>query len=468
MRPKNEAARERLDSVMLRSGLASAIRLSDKLGVSVATLHRMLHERGDQIVRLGSTKQARFALHRLVRGKRVPFPVYLINEQGQGLNCGRLDLIAPEGSVFPLHQLGWPTDAEHLNGVWDGLPYPLYDMRPQGYLGRIFARQAAVDLDVPTDPERWSDDHIIEVLSLRGADTPGNLIVGDDAYNLWLQSVASPTPAIPKGLEAEQYLVLASEATALIGGGSSAGGEFPKFTAKRVLEGSNTPHVIVKFSGADDSIPVRRWSDLLVCEHLALQTLRTNTPLLAAKSRILMAEGRTFLEVERFDRCGEFGRLPLISLAVLDAAFIGSGNGDWPALVEKLVSLSRVPKALVQETLVLWWFGRLIGNSDMHLGNLSFQLIKREGQSVSVCLSPAYDMLPMLYAPLSGGEVPLRQFTAALPLPQQALAWRIAYEAASSFWKVVSQDERISLSFREIALMNLAQLVQLQSTVMVK
>ncbi len=468
MRPKNVAARERLDSVMLRGGLASAISLSDKLGVSVATLHRILHERGDQIVRLGSTKQARFALRRLVRGKRAPIPVYLINELGQGLNCGRLDLIAPEGSVFPLHHLGWPTDAEHANGVWDGLPYPLYNMRPQGYLGRIFARQAAVDLDVPTDPERWSDDHIIDVLSRRGADTPGNLIVGDDAYRLWLQTVASPTPAIPEGLEAERYLVLANEATALIGGGSSAGGEFPKFTTKRVLEGSGTPHVIVKFSGSDNSIPVRRWSDLLVCEHLALQTLQAKTQLLAAKSRILMAEGRTFLEVERFDRCGEFGRLPLISLAVLDAAFIGSDNGDWPTLIEKLVDLSMVSKALVQDALVLWWFGRLIGNSDMHLGNLSFQLNKCDDQPVSVSISPAYDMLPMLYAPLSGGEVPLRQFTATLPLPQQAFAWQIAYDAASSFWKTASQDERISLPFREIALMNLEQLVQLQLTVMVK
>jgi hypothetical protein len=66
---------------------------------------------------------------------------------------------------------------------------------------------------------------------------------------------------------------------------------------------------------------------------------------------------------------------------------------------------------------------------------------------------------------LSGGEVPLRQFTAALPLPQQAIAWQIAYDAACSFWNTVSQDERINLPFREIPLMNLEQLVQLQSTV---
>ena len=454
MRPKNNLARERLDAVMLQTGLASAITISEKLGVSVQTLHRILHERGDQIVRLGSTKRAQFALRRLLRGKKAPIPVYLINTSGQGTQVGFLDLIAPAGSLMQLQLLGLPIDQDYANGVWDGLPYPLYDMRPQGYLGRIFARQVAQYLDVPTDPERWSDDHIVDVLSRLGADTPGNLIVGDNAYTLWLQSVSTPALAIKKGEEAECYPRLANEAIALIGMGSSAGGEFPKFTTQRELTGSNTTHVIVKFSGGDDSTPVRRWSDLLVCEYLALKTLQTKTELLAAKSRILMSEGRTFLEVERFDRCGQWGRLPLISLASLDAAFIGSGNADWPQLIENLVSLGFAPKILVQEVLILWWFGRLIGNTDMHLGNLSFQLNQSTGQTSQLILAPAYDMLPMLYAPLSGGEVPVREFIAALPLPQQTEAWQIAYTAALSFWELASQDKRISGSFREICKRN--------------
>ncbi len=434
MRPKNSSARERLDAVMLQTGLASAITLSEKLDVSVPTLHRILHERGDQIVRLGSTKQARFALRRVLRGKKTPIPIYLINASGQGTQVCILDLMAPAGSLLQLQPLGLPTDADYANGVWDGLPYPLYDMRPQGYLGRIFARQVAQYLDVPTDPERWSDDHIVDVLSRLGADTPGNLIVGDDAYTLWLQAVSTPfSSAIKEDEEAEYYPRLANKAVALIGIGSSAGGEFPKFTTQRELAGSNTPHVIVKFSGADDSTPLRRWSDLLVCEHLALQTLRTQTELLAANSRILMSEGRTFLEVERFDRWGQWGRLPLISLASLDAAFIAPGNADWPLVIKKLVSLGMGAKILVQEVLILWWFGRLIGNTDMHLGNLSFQLNQGADQAANLCLAPAYDMLPMLYAPLSGGEVPVREFIGALPLPQQTEAWQIAYTAAISF-----------------------------------
>lgn len=466
MRPQNTAARAQLDSILRHQGLSSAADLAGKLGVSIPTILRILHERNDEVVRLGTTKLSRYALRRTLRGKTDPIPVYRINEQGQGLHCGTLNLIAPQGSLLPLRDLGWPTDSEHVAGIWGGLPYPLYDMRPQGYLGRSFARKAAIDLDVPPDPDAWSDDNIVYVLSRRGADTSGNLIVGDDAYTLWLQSVASPEPAIPPEQQASRYAQLAMEATAMVGGGSSAGGEFPKFTAKRILADSATPHVIVKFSGADASAPVQRWSDLLICEHLALQALRSNTQISVERSRILQAEGRTFLEVERFDRSGEFGRMPLISLSSLDAVFIGLGSGDWPALTEKLVKLAMVPEVLAHESLVLWWFGRLIGNNDMHLGNLSFQFDPEQGRGSPLRLAPTYDMLPMLYAPLSGGEIPVRQFEPALPLPRHAEAWKLAWAAAVDFWEAASRDDRISESFREICSANGAQLSRLRSTVL--
>lgn len=63
-------------------------------------------------------------------------------------------------------------------------------------------------------------------------------------------------------------------------GGSSAGGEQPKFctvTARRA--------VLVKFSPTGDSPPSERLRDLLVCEHLAIQTLaRPVCPLPKRKS----------------------------------------------------------------------------------------------------------------------------------------------------------------------------------------
>jgi hypothetical protein len=47
----------------------------------------------------------------------------------------------------------------------------------------------------------------------------------------------------------------------------------------------------------------------------------------------------------------------------------------------------------------LWAFGQLIGNTDMHNGNLSFM----SEENCPLELSPVYDMLPMTFAPTSGG-----------------------------------------------------------------
>jgi len=117
----------------------------------------------------------------------------------------------------------------------------------------------------------------------------------------------------------------------------------------------------------------------------------------AAKSRIVTYEGCTFLEVERFDRHGMFGRSALCSLATLDAALIGDGSTDWPRLAARFATaflLTPDDEARIQH---VWWFGRLIANTDVYTGNFSF---RPQG---SLTLAPAYYMLPMLYAPLPGG-----------------------------------------------------------------
>lgn len=62
----------------------------------------------------------------------------------------------------------------------------------------------------------------------------------------------------------------------------------------------------------------------------------------------------------------------------------------------------------------LWHFGQLIAYTDMHDGNLSFV----PGQP-GPWLAPVYDMLPMLYAPQRGVELPERAFTPRLPLPAE-------------------------------------------------
>ena len=452
MRPQNTLARERLDVELRTHAPIAATDLSERLGVSLATTLRMLRERDERVVRIGTTKTARYALRRALRGIAKPIPVYRIDRNGKGHSCPSLELLEPQAALFDLKAMGWPMDKDHGKGWWDGLPYPLYDMRPQGFLGRNFARQTSRDLGVSLNPEEWSDDDIVYALSRYGSDTAGNLIVGDQAYERWLASVATPEdPLRSRGL-ADRYAELAYRATGQGIAGSSAAGEFPKFTVAREISGSATLHAIVKFSGADNSTAVRRWSDLLICEHLALVAFEASTKLRAARSRIFSAKGRTFLDVERFDRHGMLGRSEILTMDALNAALLGSSNLAWPELVRQLSRLKLTTDGLADDVRVLWWFGKLIANTDMHLGNLSFQF--EPGESPRLTLAPTYDMLPMLYAPLSGGEVPTREFDPSLPLPREREAWEMACRAAVRFWKTASRDSRISRPFRNICEQN--------------
>ena len=157
-----------------------------------------------------------------------------------------------------------------------------------------------------------------------------------------------------------------------------------------------------------------------------------------------MHGGRTFLEVERFDRHGLWGRSRSISLATLDAALFGDGSTDWTRLASRFAAQGLLADAEVARIQHLWWFGRLVANTDMHTANLSLR------PHATLSVAPAYDMLPMLYAPLAGGEVAPRSFEPPLPLPPQRAVWTTACSAALSFWTRASQDLRIGEDFRRI------------------
>jgi hypothetical protein len=101
----------------------------------------------------------------------------------------------------------------------------------------------------------------------------------------------------------------------------------------------------------------------------------------------------------------------------------------------------------------VWWFGKLIANSDMHMGHLSFI-----PDADTFRVAPAYDMLPMAYAPLPGGEVPVVRPQFALPLPAERDAWIDACACAMAFWEQAAVDERISAPFRTICRENRAVL----------
>lgn len=429
--------------------------MAQRLNVSVPTLHRALKQIKAEIFSTGGSKNTRYAARRTLRGSASALPIYNIDHFGVGHYQTSMELIAPQGAFLDLKNMAWPVDVDHVNGWWNGLPYPIYDMQPQGFIGRNLARSIQYDLGVPPNPNDWSDDDIVFVLKQRGFDVTGNLVVGDFAYEQWALLVAQPPePCKPSLLDAH-YVEQASLAATHGAVGSSAGGEFPKFTALRDLVGAKTPHVIVKFSGSDNGSAVRRWSDLLVCEHLALSVLANLTGIKVAATRILQSQGRTFIESERFDRHGMFGRSALCSLFSINSAIIGDAESDWIKLVNQLCELNVCHESVAQKVPLLWWFGRLIANTDMHLGNLSFELNTSNAELRQFTLAPAYDMVPMMYAPLAGGEVVDRDFVPKLPLPVYRDVWKEAAVLAIEFWKIASEDIRISLEFRGICKRNL-------------
>jgi hypothetical protein len=231
--------------------------------------------------------------------------------------------------------------------------------------------------------------------------------------------------------------------------GSSVVGEFPKFTALRAQNGGPT-HVLVKFAGSDNSAGTQRWSDLLICEHLAAQTLATVPGLTAEKTSILQAGNRTFLEAIRFDRHGRHGRSALCSWAAFNYGWFGLAGRPWTEAAARLLERRLIDGDTAQAIQRLWHFGQMIGNTDMHDGNLSFRP-RISKQPASLVLAPAYDMLPMLYAPQRGVELPRMQFTPRLPLPAERETWQDAATAAEQFWCRAADDARISAEFRTIA-----------------
>jgi hypothetical protein len=66
-------------------------------------------------------------------------------------------------------------------------------------------------------------------------------------------------------------------------------------------------------------------------------------------------------------------------------------------------------------------------------------------------LAPAYDMLPMLWAPVPGQATPTPGFAPTPPLPGELAGWTEAAGWAEEFWARVSGDARVSAEFAAIA-----------------
>ncbi|KAF5054182.1 Toxin YjjJ [anaerobic digester metagenome] len=419
----------------LEHGPATSREIQDATGLSQAAVSRQLRKLGRRVVAIRSGRTPRYVLTRNAFGAGDRLPVAVVDAHGDAAVVAHIRPLVTGGFHVELSP-GMPSLllGERGDGSYDDLPYFLQDMGPQGFLGRQIAREISARFpEFPDDPRWWTADHIGRYLISNGDDLPGNFKFGEQALLRVLRR--------PDAVDDAKYPLLADRVMAGEVPGSSAGGEQPKFTA---FSGKSMSHVIVKFSPSGNSEVSRRWRDVLITEYHAAVILREHG-FQVAETRLLETGGRLFLESQRFDRVGEYGRMSMISLAAVDAEFIGSGS-NWPRALRALAGRGLVASEHVVDAESLWCFGKLIHNTDMHLGNLSL------GMDEDVFrLLPVYDMCSMGFSPRSGGEV--RPYAFAPRHPERLVIDDEIYGAvrrmAAGFWESVLRDGRISDEFRE-------------------
>lgn len=423
----------------LGRGVAASAELEATLNLSQTAASRLLREliSDGQIIRLGTTRGARYGLLRPIGNIGSQWELRRIDETGSVQLMGRLHALAAGEYSFSAStrtHFAW-------SGVTQGIPYFLQDQRPGGFLGRAVPLRYP-ELGLPQRVIDWTDDHYLQYLTRRGADSVGDLILGDESFNEYVELQKQRTPIALDARPAE-FPRLAKQVMA--GGlpGSSAHGEHPKFTTllRRI---DDYQHALVKFSPPVNTAVGQRWSDLLVAEHLAHEVL-SGSGIPAARSEILQFEGVTFLQLDRFDRLGLNGRVGVTSLLSIDTAQYGLLD-NWIASVMRLHRDRRIDAQTMEMVRLVYTFGGLIANTDRHFGNLAM-FDRYDGQ---FRLAPVYDMLPMLFAP-QNNEITARVFKPADPTAENMTAYRHARELAEQYWGLLSTDTRVSADFRVIA-----------------
>jgi AraC-like DNA-binding protein len=416
----------------------SAAQIMQRLGCSQPTLSRLVRAAGSQVLTLGKARQTHYARLRPAQIEQ-PLPITRIDASGMPHSCGALYAIG----LLSGARTAWVFQS-HVE-MFDGLPWFIADMRPQGFIGRQFPARIP-QLGLPTSIADWSDNHVLQALSAAGSDEPGNLVLGRAALEQYLLTPA-PNPIAPR-LKAATYTQLARGKERQQSNVSSAGGEQSKFTAyAQTAQGAQ--HTIIKFSPTGTDAIAVRWRDLLRCEHHALRVLQDSslqTGVQTAQTQLIDAD-RVYLEVQRFDRIGPRGRRGVVSLGAVDDVFVGQRN-NWVQTAQRLQRLRMLHQRDVERISLLYAFGLLIHNNDMHFGNLA--LLHDGPGSPQFTLSPCYDMLPMRFAPTAQGIRPL-QIPPVVPQADLLTVWPQALMLAREFWRRVVADKAISRSFVQIA-----------------
>ncbi len=434
MREKQQQELRRL----LTSRALGSRELMQGLNVSQPTLSRLINSLLNEIVVMGKGRATCYGLPRKIHDKAGRFPIYSIDPRGDARLHG--SLTALQGGQY------WWEDAEENGELFNSLPWFLLDLELSGFGARSFAYRQNKLLNLPRKLSDWSEEDMLFATTQCGEDRLGNLLIGEESLARYFNSARDMSPVLDLTTRNWKYPQLAQKTLAGEMDSALLGGEQPKFSV--CVDDQGTPcHMVIKFSPAVDSNEARRYADLLVCEHLALEAIRI-AGFTAARSRLVMAGNQVFLGLKRFDRRGALGRLPLLSLRALHAR-IQAPCDNWTDAAIRLKQAGLISTKDARKLRWLSLFSDLIGNTNQHFGNISLIPHQADGY----LLAPAYGARPTLYEPVAG-EIPLRLFTPPPVRNEVAADLPSALEAAILFWKSAAVDERISREFRQICYEN--------------
>jgi HipA-like C-terminal domain len=446
-----------IDSLLARlsTGAASSAQLEQATAMSqswVGTALRTLNAQG-RVVRIGSRRGARYAQRREIPSIGSAWPLYRVGRDGAPVELGMLHALVA-GEYYLEANKAAIADGFAVAPLSTAIPYLLQDQRPGGFLGRPIPQQFP-QLHGPPRVQDWSDEHYLRYLTQYGNDAVGDLILGRAALDDFLLKQRQLVRCNPE--QRQKYFPALAEQS-MQGGvpGSSAQGEHPKFAVTLVEQGE-VRHALVKFSPPVDALVGTRWADLLIAEHLALETLRA-AGISSAVSRVFQIEDRTYLEVDRFDRVGLAGRIGVTSLLAIDTGFYGALD-NWIDAARRLYREQRIDVQTLDEIRLISTFADLIANTDKHFGNLAFY----DNYDGRFRLTPVYDMLPMLYAP-THDQLVARIFTPADPTSHTLNVWGRARLLAEEYWRRLAGEARISADFRGVCAACLQSLASLPRT----
>jgi len=421
MSDRSATLQSALRSLLAQRGVASAAQLVAALDISQPTLSRALAALAGEVAVLGAGRATRYAWPQTVLGRTGLQPLHWVHEDGRVERLGSVQLIAGAR----LH-----VAAPGIDLLTEGaLPWLLSPLRGEGFIGRMQA-QALSAFGLDRDPGRWPLEHQL-FAALQSGDAPGAIVLGEPV---------APTLPILQGDADLDALADAASRGALAG--SSAAGEQPKFLARR----SDGWPALVKFSPPRATPFGVRWHDLLQAEALALAVLAEHgAPV--AQAELVVTARRSYLVSRRFDRVGRDGRRHAVPLRALHDAFVHGPRQHWTASVEALAAQRRLPAEAVPQVRAIQQFGRLIGNTDMHFGNLSLMVARDDAARGRFTLAPIYDMLPMRWRPdPATGELGLLPFT-----PEPVDLQSAARPVATQFWRRAAGLPGSSAEWRALA-----------------